>query len=215
MILEAHYEAAAQEKMQKVETIITTGKNVYSMAGFESTFTMYQQRPNKIRIQGDFNGSKVIQTYNGQNGWMYAPAMGIPQPKEMKGEELESILSQTEFENPLWNYIEKGNKLELIGQSEDGSADHLRMNTSDGDKLDFFISRSSHLITSIRSKQVMGGAETEIEVVLQDYKNVKGIPMAQRVVTKMNGEVVTTIQIEKVEFNKQIESNLFEKPVAD
>lgn len=214
-ILEAHFKAAEQEKMQKVETIITSGKNVYSMAGFESTFIKYQARPNKLRIQGEIQGSQVIQTYNGQTGWMYAPGMGIPEPKEMQGQELETILSQTEFENPLWNYEDKGNTLELAGTSDDGSADHIKLTTNDGDVLNFYIDTKSHLITSIKSTGVMGGSETEIEVILKDYKNIKGIPVAQNVVTKMNGEAVTTIHIQKVEFNKKIDPDLFEKPTAD
>jgi outer membrane lipoprotein-sorting protein len=214
-ILEAHYKASAQEKMQKVETIITSGKNIYSMAGIESTFIMYQIRPNKLRIESEFQGSKVIQTYNGQAGWMYAPAMGIAEPKEMKGQELESILSQSEFENPLWNYEEKGSSLELVGASEEGSADHLRLTTKNGNELNMFIDRKSHLITSIRSLQVMGGSETEIEVNLKDYKTVKGIPYAQSIETKMSGEVVTTIEIEKIEYNKKIDPALFEKPATE
>lgn len=215
MILEAHYAAAAQEKMEKINTIITTGKNIYSMAGFESSFVMYQERPNKIRIQGDIQGSRVIQTFNGTTGWMYAPAMGIPEPKEMKGQELETILNQTEFENPLWKFEEKGNQLELIGKTGDGTGDQLKLTTRDGDVLTLTISRESHLITSIMSKQVMGGAETTIEVLLSDYKNIRGIPVAHQVTTKMNGEVVTTIQIGKVEYNKPIDPALFEKPVAE
>ncbi len=214
-ILDAHFKAAAQEKMEKVETIITSGKNVYTMAGIESSFKMYQGRPNNIRVQGEFQGSKVIQTFNGQTGWMYAPAMGIPEPKEMKDEEIEPILNQSEFENPLWNYKEKGETLDLMGSSEDGSADHLKLTTKDGNELNFYIDKKSHLIRSIKSIQVIGGSETEIEVVLKDYKNVKGIPVAQYVVTKMNGEVVTTIEIEKVEFNKKIDPALFEKPIVE
>ena len=105
-ILEAHYKAAAMEKMQKIETIFTKGKNMYSMAGIESGFTMYQARPNKLRIEAEVQGSQLIQTYNGEKGWMYAPAMGISQPKELSEQELETILNQAEFENPLWNYLE-------------------------------------------------------------------------------------------------------------
>lgn len=214
-ILDAHFKASAQEKMQKVETIITSGKNIYSLAGIESTFIMYQTRPNKLRIEGEFQGSKVIQTYNGQVGWMYAPAMGITEPKEMNGQELESILSQSEFENPLWNYEEKGSSLELVGTPDDGSVDHLRLTTKDGDELNMFVDRKSHLITSIKSLQTMGGSETEIEVSLEDYKTVKGIPVAQKYITKMSGEVVTTIDIENVEYNKEIDPALFEKPTVE
>ncbi len=214
-ILEAHYKAASVEKMQKIETIITTGKNMYSMAGIESGFTMYQARPNKLRIEAQVQGSKLIQTYNGEKGWMYAPAMGISQPKELSDQELETILNQAEFENPLWNYSEKGNTIELLGASEDGSADHLKLTNEKGDILNFFIGKESHLITTIKSTQLMGGSEQEIEVNMKDYKNVKGIPVSHFISTKLGGQVVYTITIEKMEYNQDIAPELFEKPAVE
>jgi len=214
-ILDAHYKAAAQEKMEKIETIITKGKNMYSMAGLESGFSMYQARPNKLRIEAEVQGTQVIQTFNGETGWMYAPAMGISEPKELSGQELETILNQGEFENPLWNYEEKGNTLELTGTSEDGSEDHLKLTTNKGDVLNFFINKESHLITTIRSLQVMGASEQEIEINLKDYKKLKGIPVSRYIVTKIGGEIVYTVTIEDLEYNKEIDPALFEKPVLE
>lgn len=214
-ILEAHYKAASMEKMQKIETIITTGKNMYSMAGIESDFIMYQARPNKLRIEAEVQGSKLIQTYNGEKGWMYAPAMGISQAKELSEQELETILNQAEFENPLWNYAEKGNTIELLGASEDGSADHLKLTNEKGDVLNFYISKKSHLIASIKSMQLMGGSDQEIEVNMKDYKNVKGIPVSHFISTKLGGQVVYTITFDKVEYNQDIDPELFEKPVVE
>ena len=214
-ILEAHYKAASMEKMQKIETISTTGKNMYSMAGIESSFTMYQARPNKLRIEAEVQGSNLIQTYNGEKGWMYAPAMGISQPKELSEQELETILNQAEFENPLWNYEEKGNTIEVIGSSEDGSEDHLKLTNEKGNVLNFFISKDTHLITTIKSTQLMGGSDQEIEIYMKDYKNVKGIPVSHYLSTKLGGQVVYTITIEKVEYNQDLDPALFDKPVAD
>jgi len=214
-VLQAHYKAASQEKMEKIETILTTGKNSYSMAGIESGFTMYQARPNKLRIEAEMQGSKLIQTYNGEKGWMYAPAMGIAQPKQLTDQELESILGQAEFENPLWNYEEKGHNLELAGSSEDGKEDHLKLTRENGDVLNFFISKDSHLITTITSTQLMGGSEQEIEINMKDYKKVKGIPVALYIATKIGGQIVYTITIEEVEYNQDIDSALFEKPVLE
>jgi outer membrane lipoprotein-sorting protein len=214
-ILEAHYKAASMEKMQKIETISTTGKNMYSMAGIESSFTMYQARPNKLRIEAEVQGSKLIQTYNGEKGWMYAPAMGISQPKELSEQELETILNQAEFENPLWNYEEKGNTIEVIGSSEDGSEDHLKLTNEKGDVLNFFISKDTHLITTIKSTQLMGGSDQEIEIYMKDYKNVKGIPVSHYLSTKLGGQVVYTITIVKVEYNQDLDPALFDKPAAD
>lgn len=211
-ILEDHYRAAAQEKMQKVETMVTRGTNIYSGVGIETDFVLYQARPNKLRIEGEFQGSQVIQTYNGQTGWMYAPSMGIDQPQEMTPQEVETVLNQSEFENPLWNYEERGNTLEFLGTVEEENMDHMKLTTDEGDELHFYLDRESHLIAFIRSTQVMGGSETEVEVNLSEYKNVKGIPVAHRMVTKMGGEEVTTVQIDKVEINKKLGLDLFEKP---
>jgi outer membrane lipoprotein-sorting protein len=214
-ILEAHYKAASMEKMQKIETIFTTGKNMYSMAGIESSFTMYQARPNKLRIEAEVQGSNLIQTYNGEKGWMYAPAMGISQPKELSEQELETILNQAEFENPLWNYEEKGNTIEMIGSSEDDSEDHLKLTNENGDVLNFFISKDTHLITTIKSTQLMGGSDQEIEINMKDYKNVKGIPVSHYLSTKLGGQMVYTITIEKVEYNQDLDPALFDKPAAE
>jgi outer membrane lipoprotein-sorting protein len=212
-ILQAYYEAAGQEKMGKIETIITTGKNVYSMGGIESGFTIYQARPDKIRVESKFKGSTVVQTYNGKTGWMVAPTMGIPEPKEMSSTELKSLLSQAEFENPLWDYAERGSSLELIETGADYPADHVRLMQSSGDVLHLFIDKKSHLVSSIRSTRVMGGSETEITTLLQNYKSTRGIPMARKIQTRMNGETITTIEIDKIEFNKKIDTTLFEKPL--
>lgn len=212
-ILQAYYSAAGQEKMGKIETIITSGRNLYSMGGIESGFTIYLARPDKIRIESKFKGSTVVQTYNGETGWMVAPTMGIPEPKEMSATELKSLLSQAEFEDPLWNYAERGSNLELIETGADYPADHIRLTLSNGDVLHFFIDKKSHLISSIRSSKVMGGSETEITTVLQDYRSTRGIPMARKIQTRMNGETVTTIEIDKIEFNKKIDSTFFGKPV--
>ena len=210
-ILKAHYKAAEQEKMTKVKNITTRGKNVYSKTGFESVFTIYQARPGKLRVEADYQGSKVIQTYNGERGWQYAPAMGMSDPVEIKGLELETLLSQIQFENPLWHYSERGDTLEYAQQANDAT-DHLVLTSANGDIRHYYLDRESHLLSRVMFTQLLGGSETEIEILFKNYESVKGIPFAHQVVTRMNGEVVTTIYIEKVEVNKKIDTTLFEKP---
>ncbi len=214
-ILQEHYQAAGQEKMGKVETMITQGKNRNAEAGISSSFTLYQARPVKIRIESEFRGSLIIQTYNGEKGWMIAPKLGITDARELSATELKPVLNQADFEDPLWNYQDRGSRIELVDTPEDSPSYHLRMTTSSGEQLHFFIDRKSFLISSIRSSQVIGGNQTEITSVLQDYKSVRGIPVARKIQTRMNGETVTTIEIERVDFNKKIDPLLFEKPAVE
>jgi hypothetical protein len=163
-------------------------------------------------MEADMQGSTLIQTFNGEKGWMFAPAMGISQPKELTEQELESILGQAEFESPLWNYEKKGNTLELVGTSKNGQEDQLKLTRTNGDVLNFFLSKDSHLITTVKSTQVMGGSEQDIEINMKDYKKVKGIPVAHYIATKIGGQIVYTITIEDVEYNQEMDPSLFEKP---
>lgn len=213
-IMERHFKAAAQEKMQKVETIITTGNSIYTMTGFKSGFKIYQSRPDMIRMEGNYQGSKIIQTFNGQSAWKYAPAMGVPEPVELKGLEKLTLLNQVQFENPLWNYIAKGYDIEIIESNEE-EAIHLQVTTADGELQHFRIDRKNMLISSILSTQILGGTETDIELVMEGYKSIKGIPVAHRVITLMNGQVVSTLEIGKVEINRKIDPALFEIPTTD
>lgn len=209
-----HYEKAGQGKMEKIETIITRGTNRYASAGIESGYTLYQARPMKIRIETEFQGSEVIQTYNGEQGYMIAPSMGIPEPKEMNRREVESLLNQVEFENPLWNYQEEGSMAELLERESETAAYAIQLTAKNGEVTVFHIDRESYLITRVHSTRVIGGSSTEIITELSDYKTTRGIPVARTIVTRMNGETVSTVLIDKVEFNKNIDPALFERPGA-
>lgn len=211
-ILKDHYKASGQEKMTKIKTMVTVGKMTYVTAGMESPITIYQARPNKLRMEAQIMGSKVIQTYNGTTGWMYAPAMGIAASQEMGDAEVKAVLSQVNFESRLWNYKEKGNTLELAGSSDDGSAHKVKMTQKDGEEMFILIDKNSHLITGIIMKQMMGTAEAELESTLKDYKAVKGIQTPYYTSTKIDGEVMMTMVLESVEYDKEIDPAMFEKP---
>ncbi len=210
-ILEAHYQAVAQEKMQKVETIISTGKNTFTSGGIESGFKAYHARPHKLRVESDLGGAKVIQTYNGEQAWKYAPAMGVPEPVEISGEEKVALLEQGMFESRLWNYAEKGAELALL-ESGDDAPIHLLYTSPEGKLIQYYLDRETYLVSSIVSTQRLGGSETEIELVMEEYKTVKGIPFLHRGKTMMNGQLVVTLEIQKVEINRKIDPSLFEKP---
>jgi outer membrane lipoprotein-sorting protein len=214
-ILKDHYKASAQEKMTKVSSITTSGINTYAAMGIETGFTLYQSRPNKLRVEAEFQGSKIIQTYNGTTGWMYAPAMGINSPQELGTEELKTIMSQAEFESPLWDYKSKGKSLELLGATDDGSAHMIKVRSENGDELTLCINKKTSLISKIISVQNVNGADAEIEVELKDYKDVKGIPTPHYMATKMAGQVANTIKMTSIEFDKKLDASLFEKPVVE
>jgi outer membrane lipoprotein-sorting protein len=214
-ILMEHYSTAAQEKMANMETLVVHGRTIFSSIDLESPFIQYRMRPDKIRIESKYQQFRVIQTYDGENGWIYAPGMGIEEAKRLAGEELHTLLNQAEFENPLWDYEAHGRTIELISEAGNSDAHQLKCTMSDGNVIYFLIDRETYLISSYITRQVMGGTENEIEVIMDKYRSTKGIPVAREIQTRINGEVVTTVLVERVEFNRDLDPALFEKPVSE
>jgi len=73
-ILKKHFEAGGQEKLSKVSTIKMTGK--ISAQGMEMPFTMYQKRPNKLRFEATMQDMKMVQAFDGTNGYTISPWTG-------------------------------------------------------------------------------------------------------------------------------------------
>lgn len=211
-ILSDHYKASGQDKLTEISTVSSTGKMV--AMGMESPITMYQSRPGKLRTEMSIMGQKMIQTFNGTSGWLYAPAMGIAQPQELGAEELKNVTLQTEINSPLWDYQAKGNKAELLGSSTDGSSHRVKITTADGNEMTILINKETSLISSILTKQTVNGMESAIEIKFKDYKQVKGIPAAHYMAIEMGGQPITTFTFESIEYNKQLDAALFEKPAV-
>ena len=212
-ILNDHYKASAQDKMSKITSATMNGKLV--VMGMETGVTIYQARPLKFRLEAEIMGSKMIQTYNGTTGWTYMPAMGVTEPTEMGTDELKGVLNQANMDSPLWDYKDKGNKVELLGTSEDGSANIIKLTTAEGDEITVWISKETSLMSKVITIQMAQGMETEIETELKDYKVVEGIPTAHYMGSKMGGQVVSTVTFESIEFNKTLDDSLFGKPVIE
>ena len=212
-ILNDHYKASAQDKISKITSTTMIGKSV--AMGMETKMAIYQARPNNLRLEVDVAGTKIIHTYNGTTGWLYAPIMGVTEAREMTQDELKTVQQQANMDSPLWDYKAKGNSIELIGTTEDGSAYMLKLTTAEADEITICISKKTFLITKIITTQMAQGMETEIEMEMKDYKVVKGIPAAHYMATKIGGQVMSTITFESIEYNKALDSALFGKPVIE
>jgi outer membrane lipoprotein-sorting protein len=212
-ILNDHFKASAQDKMSEMTSITMNGK--LSVMGMETGVTIYQARPLKFRLEAEIMGSPMIQTYDGNTGWSYFPAMGITEPKEMGTDELKGVLNQANMDSPLWDYKDKGNNVELLGASEDGSENIIKLTTAEGDGITIWITKETSLTSKVITIQMAQGMENEIETELKDYKVVEGIPTAHYMGSKMGGQVVSAVTFESIEYNKTLDDALFGKPVIE
>ena len=61
----------------------------------------------------------------------------------------------------------------------------------------------------------MRGAEVEVESYQSNFKEVDGFIMAHSIESKMGGQTISHITIEKVEFNTEFDDSIFERPIKE
>ena len=194
-ILDKHFNAIGQDKLNAANSVYIKAK--INQMGTEIPMVMQTKKPDKFRMEMEVMGQKMVQAYNGEKGWVIAPWIN-PKPQNLSGAELEQAKSQVNIEGDLYNYEKKGFKAEYTGTEDfngDGSVEH------------YFIDTDSYLILGAKAN-VQGMNVTQ---KISDYKNIDGVMIGTTIEseTPMGN---TQIVMEEVNFNKDIDDSIFERP---
>ena len=212
-ILKEHFSAIGQDNIIKVNTQKLTGKML--QGGIEIPFTMMTKRPEKIRVEGTFQGLTFIQNYNGKEGWNLNPFAGVTDPQPMSEEDLKEMHYQADMDGMLWHWNEKGYTVTFDGKDdmEGTTCLKLKLDTKEGDSFTYYIDADSYLILRSNSKIKRLGNEIESDTYSSNYKMVGGIAVPGKIETKMKDQLMGTLVIENVELDTELDDTLFEKPV--
>ncbi|MEM1204432.1 MAG: hypothetical protein AAGN66_14460 [Acidobacteriota bacterium] len=188
--------------------------------GIEAPFTIYFKRPDKMRLEFQFQGMTAVQAYDGSEGWQVMPMMGSTEPAAMSEDELKRVRNQADFEGPLFNWAEKGHEVELIGKEEvEGTeAYKLKIKTAEGDESFTFLDADHFLeFRQESSMTTPTGQELQTEVTFGDYKEVGDIVMYHSVEMKPVGAPAgQVITFSSVEVNTgDVDDAMFTKPAAE
>jgi hypothetical protein len=204
------------EKIQAVKTLRRSGKFI-GAGGFEATILEENKRANMVRQEFSLQGLTAINAYDGKTGWKIEPWQGKKDPEPLGEEEMKQILEESDFDGPLINYQQKGNKLEFVGMEpiEGTDAFKLKLTLANGDVRYYYMDTDYYVPIRIDTKRVIRGAEREYETSLGDYKEVDGwyLPHSVEVNSKgsPNRQKVT---YEKIEANVVIDDSRFRMPSA-
>jgi len=203
-----------REAWDRVKTVKMTGVMSMPSQGIELPLQFELKRPNRLRVEANFQGMSMIQAYDGSKGWAIMPMMGKPDPEEMADDQLKQILDQADFDGPLVDYRKKGHTVELMGKEEvEGTeAYKLKITKKNGDVVTSFIDTENFIEFRQETKQDMQGVEVDAATVLGDYKEVEGILLPHSMEISMGGPTMQTIMINKVELNIDIPDDRFAMP---
>jgi hypothetical protein len=212
----AHYlkSVGGMEKIQAVHTLRRTGK-FNGGGGFEAVVVQENKRGNMVREEFSLQGMTAINAYDSKTGWKIEPWGGKKDPEALGEEETKSILEDADFDGPLVNYKQKGNKVEFVGMDQFEGTDTLKLKVTkpNGDVYFYYLDTDYYVPIKIDTKRTVRGAEREYETALGDYKEVNGwyLPFSFETNTKGSPDK-SKITYDKIEANVTIEDTRFRMP---
>lgn len=204
------------EKIHAVKTLRRSGKFTGG-GGFEAAIVEENKRGNMVRQEFSLQGMTQINAYDGKQGWKIEPWQGKKDVEPLGEEEMKQIVEDADFDGPLVNYQQKGNKIEFTGMEpvEGTDAYKLKVTLANGDVRYYYMDTDYFVPIKIDLKRMIRGAEREYETTLGDYKEVAGwyLPHSFETGTKgsPNKQKVT---YEKIEANIPIDDSRFSVPAA-
>lgn len=200
------------EKLKAVKSSKATGKIIQQ--GMEIPITLQQKRPGMVRMDAVFQGKTMVQAYDGETGWKIDPFQGSPDPEKVAGDDLKDLEEQSDLDGPLVDYKAKGHTVELIGKEDlEGTPVYkLKLTLKKGDVREIYLDADNGLELKVSSKRKTPGGEIDIDQYLGNYKPVNGLMFAFSIDTKVKGQTVTQIVIDKIEIDAALEDPIFKMP---
>jgi hypothetical protein len=202
------------EKIQAVKTLRKVG--VFNGGGgFEAPILEENKRANMVRQEFSLQGLTAVNAYDGKAGWKIEPWQGKKDPEPLGEEETKQILEDSDFDGPLVNYQQKGNKIEFVGMEpvEGTDAFKLKVTLASGDVRYYFMDTDYYVPIKIETKRMIRGAEREYETSLGDYKEVNGWYMPFSVESNVKGSANRAkVTYQKIEANVPMDDARFHMP---
>ena len=204
------------DKLKAVKSIRSTGKMELG-PGMEAPGTMFQKRPNMVRVEFTVQGLTAVQAYDGKSAWMIMPFTGKKDPEAMTADDTKEMEEDADIDGPLVDYKAKGNTVELLGKEklEGTDAYKLKVTLKNGDVKTIYLDADSYLEIKEEGKRTVRGSEQEFESSLSDYREVEGVMFPFAVESGPKGsQQKQKLTIDKIELNLPAEDSSFKMPAA-
>ena len=178
--------------------------------GNEAASTTYILNGKGFRSETDFQGSKIIQCITDKGGWGINPLAGQNTATAMPDDAVKQAQGQIYIGGPLMVYSDNGGKIELLGKD---TADYkIHLTNSNGTDATFYINMKTYLIDMVVAKLSQGGQEAETTVHFSDYRKTDNGPVMAFTQSRELPQFTLTVNIKKVDVNKDIDPAMFEMP---
>jgi outer membrane lipoprotein-sorting protein len=203
------------DKIRSTSTVRMSGEmsgKDMNGADIKATMTTLAKRPNLMRREATVGGQLMVNAFDGKSLWR---SMGTMPPQEAPDSQAAYAMQDAEFDTVFVDYKAKGHKIELVGKETLAGKPvyHLKVTKKGGPPQDYYLDAETGLETQISTATMdPRGASVRNVAEFSDYRDVDGrmVPFAIR--QRVNGNVVASTMLSKIEFNVPIEDSIFKMP---
>lgn len=203
-----------RERIEALAAIRATG--VIFLEEARVNFTLTVARPNRLRLEGESNGRKYMQAFDGidipwqmhSNGWPVR-SRSISEPSATQ------IMVDAEYDGPLISGAARGFSLQLAGETERDGRRLLavRVDWRRRENYTLLLDPETCLIAYRIDLRPLAEGQTEETVTrYDDYRPINGVLIPHDVITTVNGRFSDRMRVDHIEPNPPLPPDLFVRP---
>ena len=178
-------------------------------------FVLEMKRPNKSRLELQFQNQTAVQTFDGVHGWKLRPFLGRMDADPYTAEEVKAAEQQQALDGPLIDYAAKGSRIALAGieQVDGRSAYKIKLTLKTGQERNIWVDAQNFLDVKTDGSRKLDGKPHAVDTRLRDYRSVHGLMIPHLIETSVEGvKDSERIIIDQVALNLELAESLFGKP---
>jgi outer membrane lipoprotein-sorting protein len=207
---------SVKDRERKIRQQIAEGKP--QAAQVQLPFVLEMKRPNKSRVEVEFEGKTAVQVYDGQSGWLMRPYLNRDDWEPFSPDQARMQAAEPGLDGLLLDSASQGTKVdfESVEPVEGHPAYKLKLTLKSGEVRHVWVDTKSFLDVKIEgTPRRMDGRMHNVWVYQRDFRSVQGVTVPFVLETAVDGYPDRhQMVIEKVALNPKLDDAVFAKPKA-
>ena len=197
--------------IQKIRSQVVN--STLSVMGSELTSTSTLLVGKGFKSVANFNGQEIVQVITPTTGWMINPLQGMTDAQPLPEEQVKSAQGTLTLGDDIYNYQQKGNKVELVGREtvEGVNVYKIKLTNKDGKEGFYYFDANTYYLVKRESTTEAEGQSMTATSLFSNFKKTDvGFVMPFTIVSNQGFEM--TINVVDVKFNVEVDPKIFEMP---